>query len=138
MQLLLTIFCLSLTTLASTTLLGQKKPLNTTLYTTGYYSGTTIVLKPDMTFTQSFYGHIFSDTAAGTYKLHGDTITLNYDYNNYEAMLASYKKQHTQVPIDIQLAASRVGVRSKTIIKKRSKYYVLDVMTGKLNKMRRG
>ena len=124
------IFCLCLSTLVSTISFGQNKRVAETFYTNGYYSGLTLVFKPDMTFTLKYQGHISSDTAAGTYIVQGDTISLKYDYNNYETMFASYKDQNKQVPIDIQLAASRVILRPKTLIKKRSKLYVVDETTG--------
>lgn len=91
-----------------------------------------MVFTSDMTFTLRFHGHVSSDTAAGTYDFRGDTISLKYNYNNYETIFASYKDQHEQVPIDIQLAASRVVLRPKTLIKKRSKFYVVDEATGHL------
>jgi hypothetical protein len=83
-----------------------------------------------MTFTLKFQGHISSDTAAGTYKLQGDTILLKYDYNNYETIFATYREQNKQVPIDIQLSASRVVLRPTTLVKKHSKFYVVDETTG--------
>jgi hypothetical protein len=85
-----------------------------------------------MTFTLKFHGHVSSDTAAGTYMVQGDTISLKYVYNNYETIFASYEEQNKKVPIDIQLAASRVVLRPKTLIKKRSKFYVVDETTGHL------
>lgn len=83
-----------------------------------------------MTFTLKYQGHISSDTAAGTYTLQGDTIYLKYDYNNYKTIFASYKEQNQEVPIHIQLSASRVVLRPKTLVKKRSKFYVIDEATG--------
>ena len=132
MQALLTIFGFCFWTIVSTTSFGQKKSIRRTLYTTGHYSGLALVLKPDMTFTLKYHGHISSDTAAGTYKLQGDTIFLKYDYNNYETIFASYKEQNKEVPIDVQLAASRVVLRPKTLIQKHSRFYVIDEATGKL------
>jgi len=54
------------------------------------------------------------------------TTTITREY------FASFKEQNKEVPIDIQLAASRVVLRPKTLIKKRSKFYVVDETTGKL------
>ncbi len=85
-----------------------------------------------MTFTLKYHGHISSDTAAGTYTVQGDTISLTYNYNNYETIFATYKEQNKEVPIDIQLTASRVMLRPKTLIKKHSKFYVEDETTGRL------
>ena len=99
---------------------------------TGYYSGLTLTFKSDMTFTLKYQGHISSDTAAGSYTVQGDTISLRYDFNNSETIFAGYKEQNKEVPIDIQLAASRVVLRPKTLIKKRSKFYVVDETTGHL------
>ena len=90
MRALLTIFSFCFLALVSTTLFGQKKSISGTFYTTGYYSGLTITLKPDMTFSLKYQGHISSDTAAGTYKLHGDTVSLTYDYNNYERVFCIF------------------------------------------------
>lgn len=85
-----------------------------------------------MTFTLKYQGHISSDTAAGAYSVNGDTIALRYDYNNYEIIFASYKEQNKEVPLEIQLNASRVVLRPKTLIKKRSRFYLVDDTTGHL------
>jgi len=101
MRALLTIFCFCLLTLVSTISFGQNKPVEGTFHINGYYSGLTLVFKTDMTFTLKYEGHISYDTAAGTYKFQGDTISLNYDFNNYKMIFAFYKEQNKQVPIDI-------------------------------------
>ena len=132
MRALPTIFGFCFLTLVSITSIGQEKSKNRTLYTIGYYSGLTMTLKSDMTFTLKYQGHISSDTAAGTYTVQGDTISFRYDYNNYETIFASYKEQNREAPIDVQLAAGRVILRPKTLIKRRSKFYVVDETTGRL------
>jgi hypothetical protein len=111
---------------------GQKKYLSDKFYSSGYYSGVGLAFKPDKTFTLKYHGHISSDSAAGTYEIVGDTILLTYIYNNYDSIFASYKARNIVVPIDIQLDAGRVVLRPKTIIKKRSKLYVIDDETGKI------
>jgi hypothetical protein len=126
MKILPTIFFFCFLTLISKTSSGQNKLNAGTFNTYGYYAGLKLVLKPDMTFTLKYRGHISSDTAAGTFKVKGDTISLKYDYNNYETIFASYKERNEKVPLDIQLAASRVGLRPKTLIKNRSGLYLVD------------
>lgn len=84
-----------------------------------------------MTFILRYHGHISSDTAAGTCELKGDTVYLRYDYNNYETIFACYKEQNKEVSLDIQLAASRIVLRPKTLIKKHSKINVVEDTIGK-------
>jgi hypothetical protein len=126
------IFSFCFLTLVSIASFGQKKSIIGAFSTTGYYSGLTLTLKPNLTFTLKYQGHVSSDTAAGTYMVKGDTISLRYDYNNYEIIFASYKEQNKEVPIDMQLAASKVLLRPKTLIKKHSKFFVVDETTGHL------
>lgn len=116
----------------STISFGQKKYLSDKFCSFGYFSGVRLAFKPDMTFTLKYHGHISSDTAAGTYEIVGDTILLTYIYNNYDSIFASYKARNMVVPIDIQLDAGRVVLRPKTVIKKRSKIFVLDDDTRKI------
>ena len=116
-------------TLASISTFGQMRSISGTYYTTRYYSGLVLTLNPDMTFTLKYQGHLFSDTAAGIYIIAGDTISLTYAYNEYEQIFNSCKEQNKEVPIDIQLSASRVVLRPKTLIKKHSKLYVVNKAT---------
>jgi hypothetical protein len=132
MKILLTIFFFSFLVLISITSSGQSKLTAGTFYSSGYYAGLALVLKHDMTFTLKYLGHISSDTAAGTYRVRGDTISLQYDYNNYETIFASYKERNEKVPLDIQLAASRVVLRPKTLIKNRSRLDVVEETTDQL------
>ena len=129
LQIIISIYLLIIN---STISLGQKKYLSDKFYSFGNYSGVRLEFKPDTTFTLKHHGHISSDTAAGTYEIIGDTILLNYIYNNYDSIFTSYRARNMVVPIDIQLDAGRVILRPKTIIKKSSKLYVVDDKTGKI------
>lgn len=80
MRALLTILGFGFLTLVSITSFGQEKSISGTFYTKDYYSGLTLLFKPDMTFTLKYQGHISTDTAAETYRVEGDIISLRYDY----------------------------------------------------------
>ncbi|RYE59019.1 MAG: hypothetical protein EOP48_02160 [Sphingobacteriales bacterium] len=112
--------------------LAQNQSITGTFSTVGYYSGLRVVFNSDMTFTFKYHGHIYSDTAAGTYTFTGDTISLKYVYNNYDSILASYHKLNKEVPLAIQLDAGRVLLRPVVLLKRRLRLYVVDITTGKL------
>lgn len=126
------VFCLFVLSFFSATAFGQNKQIEGAFYSNGHYAGLTIVFKTDMTFTLKYHGHIYSDTAAGIYQLKTDTISLSYVYNNFDTIYAFYKQQNKQIPIDVQLNASRAILRPTKLVKKRSKLYLIDDTTGYL------
>jgi hypothetical protein len=98
----------------------------------GYNSGVNLTLKPDSLFTFKFRGHISSDTASGYYKLHGDTLDFVYVYNNYDSIFASYKAKNEEVPIDVQLNASKVIMRPIKLLKRSKRLYYISIATGQV------
>jgi hypothetical protein len=110
---------------------GQEQPLATRYITKGYNAGVLVTFASNQTFTYRYRGHISSDTAAGKYSQVGDTIVLNYEFNNYQAIYAAYKAKNENVPIDIQLSAGRAILRPFKLYKKRKRLYYIDETNGK-------
>lgn len=98
----------------------------------GYFVGRSLFLKSDSTFTYSYKGHISWDTASGHYLFSKDTISLKYEYNNYEAIFSFYKERNEKVPLDIQLSASQIVIRPFKLLKKGNRLYLLNDVTGQV------
>ena len=67
---------------------------------------------------------------AGIFQV-GDTIVLNYEFNNYQAIYEAYKAKNENVPIDIQLSAGRAILRPFKLYKKMKRLYYIDETNGK-------
>jgi hypothetical protein len=110
---------------------SQDKSISGQYTTSGYYSGSLLWLNPDLSFRYKYRGHISSDTAAGLYHIEGDTILLKYRYNNYDSLIADFKANNKEVPVDLLLTASRTtDHRPLKLLKKGNKLYYMDVSSG--------
>src|SRR6476620_11768403 len=107
---------------------SQDNSISGQYTTSGYYSGSLLWLNPDLSFTYKYRGHISSDPAAGLYHIEGDTILLKYRYNNYDSLIADFKANNKEVPVDLLLTASRTtDHRPLKLLKKGNKLYYMDV-----------
>ncbi len=92
--------------------------------TFGNCSGSVLNLAPDQTFTYKFSGHLSRDTAAGTFILKGDTIYLNYIFNNYELALANDSlKDNLFLQVQAGWASAH---RPEILLRKHKRLYYLD------------
>jgi hypothetical protein len=115
-----------------TTSFAQKKLISETYFAKENYKGFVLIFNKNLTFNLKFYGHYFLDSADGTYQVLGDTVSLKYLTNNYELIIKSFKEQNKEIPLDIQLSASRAILRPTVLIKRRSKLYVVNQLSNGL------
>jgi hypothetical protein len=111
---------------------GQGRSISGQYSTSGYYSGSLLSLNPDLSFIYVYRGHISADTAAGSYRIEGDTILLKYHHNNYDSLIAGSRANNKEVPVDLLLTASRTDHRPVKLLKRGNKLYYIDVSSGRL------
>jgi hypothetical protein len=99
-----------------------------------YYKGVLMAFNLDSTFIFSYRGHINADTAAGKYVKKGDTILLQYLFNNYDSIFASYRSRGAEPPVDELFSAAHATLRPGLLLRKRKKLYYLDKHSLNFNK----